>query len=77
MNQSEVRVGQVWDYNKRAGHYSYLMRIRTICRYPFAEATDGPLWVVESYPGLLGKIYRLPELSLRLLYDLAEEVPEA
>jgi hypothetical protein len=51
-------------------------QVRVICRYPFAQPADGRLWVVEKHPGSLGKIYRIPELSLRLLYDLAEEAPE-
>jgi hypothetical protein len=77
-NLPEVRQGQLWNHNnKRDRLVDYPSRIRVICRYPFSQPLDGRLWVVESQPGSLGKIYRIPELSLRVLYDLAEETPDA
>jgi hypothetical protein len=75
-NLPEVAQGQVWTNTHNDALYSYPRKIRIICRYPFAQPADGRLWVVEKHPGSLGKIYRIPELSLRLLYDLAEEAPE-
>lgn len=78
VNLPEVRQGQVWG---QSGHkdaeVAYPSQVRIICRYPFSRPEDGRLWVVEKYPGSLGRIYRIPELSLRVLYDLAEEAPEA
>lgn len=75
-NQPEVRQGQVWNHTNNIGGVEYPSQIRIICRYPFSQPADGRLWVVENYPGSLGKIYRIPELSLRVLYDLAEDAPE-
>jgi hypothetical protein len=77
-NLPEVRQGQVWDQSGQSDvGVAYPSQLRIICRYPFSNPTDGRLWVVEKYPGSLGKIYRIPELSLRVLYGLAEEAPEA
>lgn len=76
-NDPEVRQAQVWNRGATDAEVAYPSQVRIICRYPFSQPEDGRLWVVEKYPGSLGKIYRIPELSLRVLYDLAEEAPEA
>lgn len=77
-NAPEVRQGQVWNRSHQTKiDAAYPSQVRIICRYPFSQPEDGRLWVVEKYPGALGRIYRIPELSLRVLYDLAEEAPEA
>jgi hypothetical protein len=75
-NLPEVAMGQVWTRSNTHDGFDYPRQVRVICRYPFAQPADGRLWVVEKHPGSLGQIYRIPELSLRLLYDLAEEAPE-
>jgi hypothetical protein len=76
INLPEVRQAQVWLLVRDQDDVDYPTQIRVICRYPFAQPGDGRLWVVENYSGVIGKIYRIPELSLRALYDLAEDVPE-
>lgn len=75
-NVPEVRTAQVWRCTHHEIDVAYPAHVRIICRYPFTSVADGRLWIVESYPGSLGRIYRIPELTLRVLYDLAEEAPE-
>lgn len=74
-NSPEVRVGQVWHIDETKQHLIYPYEIRIVTLYPFAQPDNGRLWVVEQYPGALGKFWRIPELSLRLLYDMIQDAP--
>lgn len=77
-NLPAVRPAQVWQQvNKSKNYAAYPTEIRVICRYPFSKPEDGRLWVVEKHPGSMGRIWRIPELSLRVLYELYEEAPES
>lgn len=74
-NIPDVRQGQVWRQRGRGENYiAYPTEVRIICRYPFAKPEDGRMWVVEKHPGL-GKLWRIPELTLRVLYDVHHEAP--
>jgi hypothetical protein len=74
-NQPEVRQGQVWRCDSSKQYVAYPYEIRIISLYPFTKPDDGRIWVVERHPGSLQKMWRIPELSLRLLYDLVEDEP--
>jgi hypothetical protein len=61
-----IEVGQVWNPQDSGRH---TRRLRVVCRYPFADAGDGPLWVVE-HVSVMHFLERIPESTLRALYRL-------
>jgi hypothetical protein len=65
-HQKPVEVGQVWNPQSPGRH---TRRLRVVCRYPFANAGDGPLWVVE-HVSVTHFFERVPESTLRALYRL-------
>jgi hypothetical protein len=74
-NSPEVRQGQVWRCDSSKQYVAYPYEIRIITLYPFSKPEDGRIWIVEQHPAGLQKMWRIPELSLRLLYDLVEDEP--
>lgn len=65
--QKPIEVGQVWSPASPSRHSR---RLRVVCRYPFAGAGDGPLWIVEHL-STAHSFERMPESTLRALFRLS------
>lgn len=75
-NKPEVAQGQTWVLKPDSQFAAeYPGELRIICRYPFAPAQDGRMWVIEN-TGLLYSIQRLTEATLRSIYQLDQDAPE-
>lgn len=73
MTQRPVAVGQLWAPadNARGGG-----QVRVVCRYPFASADDGPMWIIE-FTQTVHRLERVPEKTLRALWALEVDVPDS
>jgi hypothetical protein len=74
-NDPPVRPGQVWRLNGDYRKMTHCDLIRVVCRYPFSSPADGRLWVIE-WVHAIQRLERMTERTLRLLYDLRNDVPE-
>ena len=72
-NAPEVETAQVW-IRRDDGDEAYPPLVRVVCRYPFGQAGDGRLWIIEPFGGL-GSLMRCPELTLRSIYKLTQTTP--
>lgn len=72
VNFPPVESGQRWRLDPD-GNKDYPNEIRIVCRYPFVAPADGRTWIFESAMSF-EHLERIPELTLRQLYKLTEEV---
>lgn len=68
----QLRAGQVW--KPTHGDIPAIAPVRIVCRYPFATARDGAMWIIE-YMDAIQRLDRISESTLTALWYLATDVP--
>jgi hypothetical protein len=68
----QISAGQEW--RPRSKQTPGITRVRIVCRYPFATADDGAMWVIE-HMDVVQKLERVSERTLVQLWYLAADVP--
>jgi hypothetical protein len=72
-NDPEFKSGQIWRLIPTYAVSAYPQEIRIVCRYPFNTPEDGRSWIFESAYSI-SHLAREPELTLRQIYELYEDV---
>jgi hypothetical protein len=68
----QIRSGQEWQPS--SWEVPGIAPVRIVCRYPFATAQDGAMWVIE-HMDVVQKLERVSEATLVKLWYLAADVP--
>lgn len=68
-NSPAIKSEQIGTITKGYSVREYPREIRVVCLYPFAAPEDGRIWIVEDTDSI-SRLYRTPEMTLRLVYKL-------
>jgi hypothetical protein len=69
---AQITSGQEW--RPASKDFPGVGRVRIVCRYPFATAQDGPIWIIEHLDSVQ-RLDRISEYTLTRLWILAADVP--
>jgi hypothetical protein len=68
----QISAGQEW--RPRSKQTPGITRVRIVCRYPFATAEDGAVWIIEHLDSIQ-RLDRISEYTLTQLWRLVADVP--